>query len=120
MIACFLSKPFVGVSASGCHTNISLWKGGKDELIPCGNKTIPGMENVFHHRRGGTNVFMPDGKDRRIPGKIGLQAIGGVMEHLPALTALGSSTVNSYRRLWDTGFGLQFMRTGDIKTELVV
>ena len=62
------------------------------------------MENVFHHRRGGTNVFMPDGKDRRIPGKIGLQAIGGVMEHLPALTALGSSTVNSYRRLWDTGF----------------
>ena len=62
------------------------------------------MENVFHHRRGGTNVFMPDGKDRRIPGKVGLQAIGGVMEHLPALTALGSSTVNSYRRLWDTGF----------------
>ena len=104
LIACFLSKPFVGVSASGCHTNISLWKGGKDELIPCGNKTIPGMENVFHHRRGGTNVFMPDGKDRRIPGKIGLQAIGGVMEHLPALTALGSSTVNSYRSLWDTGF----------------
>ena len=26
------------------------------------------------------------------------------MEHLPALTALGSSTVNSYRRLWDAGF----------------
>ena len=104
LIACFLSKPFVGVSASGCHTNVSLWKGGKDELIPCGNKSIPGMENVFHHRRGGTNAFMPDGKDQRIPGKIGLQAIGGVMEHLPALTALGSSTVNSYRRLWDTGF----------------
>mgnify|MGYP003325547591 FL=1 len=26
------------------------------------------------------------------------------MEHVGALTALGSSTVNSYRRLWDTGF----------------
>ena len=26
------------------------------------------------------------------------------MEHLGALTAIGSSTVNSYRRLWDTGF----------------
>ena len=26
------------------------------------------------------------------------------MEHLPALTAIGCSTVNSYRRLWDTGF----------------
>ena len=23
---------------------------------------------------------------------------------MPALTAIGSSTVNSYRRLWDTGF----------------
>jgi glutamine synthetase len=27
-----------------------------------------------------------------------------VIKHLGALTALGSSTVNSYRRLWDTGF----------------
>ena len=26
------------------------------------------------------------------------------MKHLDALTALGCSTVNSYRRLWDTGF----------------
>jgi len=26
------------------------------------------------------------------------------MEHLGALTVIGSSTVNSYRRLWDTGF----------------
>ena len=26
------------------------------------------------------------------------------MEHLDALTCLGSPTVNSYRRLWDTGF----------------
>ena len=26
------------------------------------------------------------------------------MKHLGALTAIGSSTVNSYRRLWDTGF----------------
>ena len=26
------------------------------------------------------------------------------MEHLPALTAIGSPTVNSYRRLWDKGF----------------
>jgi len=26
------------------------------------------------------------------------------MKHLGALTAIGSSTVNSYRRLWDQGF----------------
>jgi glutamine synthetase len=106
LIACFLSKPFVGVSASGCHTNISLWKDGTDKVIPCGNdvKALPGMEQVYHHRSGGENVFMPDTDDNKIPGKIGLQAIGGVMEHLPALTSIGSSTVNSYRRLWDAGF----------------
>jgi glutamine synthetase len=48
---------------------------------------------------------MPDPSiDARKPGPIGLQCIGGVMDHLDALTAIGSSTVNSYRRLWDTGF----------------
>jgi glutamine synthetase len=62
------------------------------------------MEQIYHHRRGGENVFMHDTDDRKIPGQVGLWAIGGVMEHLPALTALGSSTVNSYRRLWDAGF----------------
>jgi glutamine synthetase len=30
--------------------------------------------------------------------------VGGIVKHLGALTAIGSSTVNSYRRLWDTGF----------------
>ena len=40
----------------------------------------------------------------RKPGPVGPDCIGGVMEHLPALTAIGCSTVNSYRRLWDTGF----------------
>ena len=25
LIACFMSKPFMGVSASGCHHNMSLW-----------------------------------------------------------------------------------------------
>ena len=47
---------------------------------------------------------MPDTKDKQLPGKIGLQAIGGIVAHLAALTSIGSSTVNSYRRLWDTGF----------------
>ena len=39
-----------------------------------------------------------------MPSQIGLNAIGGVLEHLGALTAVSASTVNSYRRLWDTGF----------------
>jgi glutamine synthetase len=76
---CFMPKPFMGVSANGCHHNISLWKG--DE-----------------------NTFMPEGDDQRLPSQIGLYAIGGVLEHLSALTAVTASTVNSYRRLWDTGF----------------
>ncbi len=76
---CFMPKPFMGVSANGCHHNISLWKGN-------------------------TNVFMPEGKDLQMPSKIGLYAIGGILEHIGALTAVTASTVNSYRRLWDTGF----------------
>jgi glutamine synthetase len=39
-----------------------------------------------------------------MPSKLGLAAIGGVLTHLDALTCLTSPTVNSYRRMWDTGF----------------
>ncbi len=77
--ACFMPKPFMGVSANGCHHNISLWQG--DE-----------------------NMFLPDTDNPRLPGKIGLHAIGGVMEHLRALCAITSPTVNSYRRFADAGF----------------
>ena len=76
---CFMPKPFMGVSANGCHHNISLW-------------------------RGDENAFVPDTDDPQRPSQIGLLAIGGIMEHLCALTAVTASTVNSYRRLWDTGF----------------
>lgn len=76
---CFMPKPFMGVSANGCHHNMSLWEGD-------------------------TNVFLPDGDNPRMPSKVGLAAIGGVLEHLSALTCVTSPTVNSYRRLWDAGF----------------
>jgi glutamine synthetase len=76
---CFMPKPFMGVSANGCHHNISLWEGD-------------------------VNMFMPDGDDRRLPGKTGLYAIGGVLTHLRALTAITAPTVNSYRRFADAGF----------------
>jgi glutamine synthetase len=76
---CFMPKPFTGVSANGCHHNISLWEGD-------------------------TNAFLPDGDNPRLPSKLGVTAIGGVLEHLDALTCLTAPTVNSYRRLWDTGF----------------
>ena len=76
---CFMPKPFVGVSANGCHHNISLWEGDR-------------------------NAFEPETDDQRLPSKTGLYAIGGIIEHLGALTAITAPTVNSYRRLWDTGF----------------
>jgi glutamine synthetase len=56
------------------------------------------------YAKGGDNTFMPDTDDVQLPGKTGLKAIGGIVAHLGALTAIGCSTVNSYRRLWDTGF----------------
>ena len=101
IIACFMTKPFMGVSASGCHTNMSLWTGGKDVVNKLHHKSLPGMDEVFTYVEGGENTFMPDTNDVQLPGKVGLKAIGGVMKHLGALTAIGSSTVNSYRRLWD-------------------
>src|SRR5690606_6951946 len=104
LIACFMTKPFMGVSASGCHHNISFWRGGEDVVVPLRNDPLPGMEEVFTYRRGGENTFMPDTDDPQMPGKTGLQVVGGIVKHLGALTAIGCSTVNSYRRLWDTGF----------------
>ena len=59
---CFMPKPFMGVSANGCHHNISLW-------------------------RGDENAFVPDTDDRQKPSQTGLYAIGGIIEHLGALTA---------------------------------
>jgi glutamine synthetase len=106
IIACFMTKPFMGVSASGCHHNMSLWRGGEDVLRPTGNdpNNLPGMVQNYMYITGGDNTFMPDGDDPQMPQKAGLEAIGGIVHHLRALTCIGSSTVNSYRRLWDTGF----------------
>ncbi|MDP6054417.1 MAG: glutamine synthetase family protein, partial [Candidatus Latescibacteria bacterium] len=105
LIACFMSKPFPNVSASGCHHNVSLWRGGNEVVNDLHNEILPGMPGSFTYLTGGENLFLPDPDiDKRKPGPVGLQGIGGVIKHLGALTALGSSTVNSYRRLWDTGF----------------
>ena len=106
IFACFMSKPFMGVSASGCHHNMSLWTPGEDEFKRTGNdpNNLPGMRENYMYAKGGENAFMPDTDDPQMPGKTGLRAIGGIVKHLRAMTAVGCSTVNSYRRLWDTGF----------------
>ncbi len=105
ILACFMPKPFMGVSANGCHHNLSIWTGGNEGVVPLGNDPLPGMDGVFTYLSDGENHFMPvEGELLTTPGPIGLQSIGGIREHLPALTAIGCPTVNSYRRLWDTGF----------------
>ncbi len=103
LIATFMTKPFQGVSANGCHHNVSLWSGGEDQVNSLGLDELPGMEGVFSYRKGGRNVFLRD-TGEWMPDAVGLQCIGGLIEHLPALTAIGSSTVNSYRRMSDTGY----------------
>lgn len=104
LIACFMSKPFMNVSASACHTNISLWRGGETEVKMLGNNELPGLEESFTYAKGGENTFMPEGDNPREPGDIGKYALGGILKHLRGLTVLGCSNVNSFRRLLDTGF----------------
>jgi glutamine synthetase len=104
LIACFMSKPFMEVSASGCHTNISLWRGGEAVVNRLGNETLPGMEGSFTYAEGGENVFLPEGDNPREPGAIGMQALGGLLEHQPGITMFGIQNVNSYKRLLEPGF----------------
>ena len=81
-------------------------RGGEDKVNPLGNKDLPGHGGLVHlsSRAATTTSCRDSGKHPKKPGPVGLHCIGGVIEHLPALTAIGCSTVNSYRRLWDQGF----------------
>ncbi|MBI5618263.1 MAG: glutamine synthetase [Gammaproteobacteria bacterium] len=104
LIATFMTKPFMGVSANGCHHNVSLWTGGEDQVNPIGIEgELPASPQVFTYRKGGKNEFLRE-TGEWMPAPVGLHSIGGMIGHLPALTALGASTVNSYRRLADLGF----------------
>jgi glutamine synthetase len=79
LLASFMPKPFVGVSANGHHHHFTL------------------VED------DGTNVFHdPEG-----PAKLsdtGRHFLGGMLEHFGALMCIGNPTVNSYCRMWDEGF----------------
>jgi glutamine synthetase len=80
---CLMPKPFADQAGSGMHCHVSLAHGhGAD------------ARNLFvaHHSDGSIDhgtLFSP----------IGRQFLAGVLAHAPALTALASPTVNSYRRL---------------------
>src|SRR5260370_39367461 len=45
LIACFMAKPFMGVSANGCHHNLSLWYGGLEQADEVGLVKAPGLRH---------------------------------------------------------------------------
>jgi glutamine synthetase len=102
LIACFMTKPYMGMAANGCHHNISFWRGGAGELVRLVKGELPAMDEVFTYDKGGTNEIRDPDQEWQ-PSQLGLHILGGMLEHLSALTAIGCSTVNSYRRLNDTG-----------------
>lgn len=78
--ASFAPVPAPGLRGNGNHVHVSLWRGGNAFCAPGG-----GLSDVARH------------------------FIGGVLAHLPGLTALLCASVNSYRRLvpgnWAGAFG---------------
>lgn len=73
MHATFMPKPVYGISGNGMHTNMSLFRDGK---------------NVF---------FDPDG-DRQLS-KEAYHFIAGLLRHVKSMVAITNPLVNSYKRL---------------------
>ncbi|NCU17141.1 type I glutamate--ammonia ligase [Pallidibacillus pasinlerensis] len=71
--ATFMPKPLYGISGSGMHFNLSLFKGN---------------ENVFYD---------PDGELQL--SDLAYQFMAGIIKHAPGYTAITNPIVNSYKRL---------------------
>ncbi len=74
-LATFMPKPFAGLTGNGCHCHVSVWNAA-------------GTGNAF------ADSGMPFGLSAQ-----GLQFLGGLMRHAPALAAITNPTVNSYKRI---------------------
>ncbi|GAA5052027.1 glutamine synthetase [Thermocatellispora tengchongensis] len=76
--ASFMPKPATGMMGNGCHHNISLWRGEQNVLAD------PGV----------TELHLTE---------TGRHALGGILTHAAGSMAVMGSTVNSYKRYWDSG-----------------
>ena len=75
-LASFMAKPFTEHSGSSQHLHISLWRDGQPAFAP-----DDGAENP-----------------------VTLNAIAGLLEHLPSITLFGAHSVNAYRRFVPDSF----------------
>jgi glutamine synthetase len=93
MWASLAPKPIADQAGNGAHLHLSLREAGPDGK--------PG-ESAFY-----------DAADRYRLSATGYQFIGGLLAHLPALTALTCGSVNSYRRLapqmWSSAYTIYGM-----------
>ncbi|HVV28431.1 MAG TPA: type III glutamate--ammonia ligase [Rhizomicrobium sp.] len=71
--ATFMPKPFADLTGNGCHTHVSLWKGGR---------------NLFDDSKGELGVS-----------KLGYQFLAGLLANAPGLAAVTNPMVNSYKRI---------------------
>ena len=72
-VATFMPKPLFGDNGTGMHTHQSIWKSGRP---------------LFSDPKGWAGIS-----------QLGLNYIGGLLKHAPALLAFCAPTTNSYRRL---------------------
>ena len=79
--ASFMPKPFGDRAGSGCHYNMSL-------------ANIETGQNLFESANDPRGCSVTE---------LAYWFIGGILKHLPALSAVISPTVNSYKRLIKTG-----------------
>ena len=115
--ASFAPKPIPGQAGNGAHLHASLWSIEDDGFVPGEARnevsavkasTRPAQEA----EQRGRNVFY-NRDDRYGLAEIGYHFIGGLLAHLPALTALTCGSVNSYRRLaprsWSSAYTIYGM-----------
>ena len=94
LIASFLPKVFADSTGNGCHLHLSLWR--DDVNILPDRQATHGLSSAARH------------------------FIAGILHHLPALMAITTPTVNSYRRIEPSGWSGAFQCWGVENKEAAV